>query len=175
MGNPAGVKRDFEALERRRFQAAALLAQGVHQAEVARRVGVHRQSVSRWANQVAASGRAGLKRAGRAGRKPRLSPADLQRVERGLKQGPEALGYRTSLWTAGRVAHLIQRLCGVHYHAAHVWRILRQLGWSCQRPTGRAWERNEAAIRRWKKERWPALKKTPKHKGKRSSSSTRVD
>ena len=74
MGNPAGVKRDFAALERRRFQAARLLAKGWSQAEVARRVGVHRQSVSRWVRRLAEAGRAGLKKAGRAGRKPRLSP-----------------------------------------------------------------------------------------------------
>jgi transposase len=69
MGNPAGVKRDFDALEQRRLKAFALLKQGVHQAEVARQVAVHRQSVSRWAKQVEESGRAGLKKAGRAGRK----------------------------------------------------------------------------------------------------------
>jgi hypothetical protein len=47
----------------------------------------------------------------------------------------------------------------VRYHEAHVWRILRQLGWSCQRPTGRALERDEEAIRYWKRVRWPRLKK----------------
>lgn len=175
MGNPAGVQRDFDALEERRFRAVRWLAQGVHQAEVARRVGVHRQSVSRWAREWAVAGRAGLRKAGRAGRKPRLSLADLRRIEGGLKQGPEALGYATNLWTARRVAHLIERQCGVRYHPAHVWRILRRLGWSCQRPTGRALEREEAAIRRWKKQRWPALKKTPKNRAKPSSSSTRAD
>jgi len=51
MGNPAGVRRDFVALERRRRRAARLLAQGLRPSEVARQVGVHRQSVSRWARQ----------------------------------------------------------------------------------------------------------------------------
>src|SRR6266446_6130052 len=60
MGNPAGVKRDFEGLERRRMAAAKLLQQGVSQAEVARRVGVHRQSVIRWVRELRKSGRAGL-------------------------------------------------------------------------------------------------------------------
>ncbi len=172
MGNPAGVKRDFKALESRRLRAAQLLKRGLSQAEVARRVGVHRQSVSRWRQ---AEGRAGLKAAGRAGRKPRLSPADLQRLERGLKQGPQTLGYATQLWTARRVVELLERTCGVKYHAGYVGRILRRLGWSCQRPVGRALERDEAAIRRWKKQRWPALKKKPKNRAKRSSSSTKAD
>jgi len=175
MGNPAGVRRDFDALEERRFKAAPLLKQGLSEAEVARQVGVHRQSVNRWARQLEHAGRGGLKKAGRAGRKPKLSTAQLRRVEQGLKRGPEALGFDTSLWTAWRVAVLIEETCGVKYHPGHVWRLLKQLGWSCQRPTGRALERNEDAIRHWKRVRWPALKKRPQPKGKGSSSSTRAD
>ena len=175
MGFPAGVRRNFAALERRRMNAARLLEQGVPQAEVARRVGAHRQSVSQWAAELREKGRAGLKQAGRAGRKPRLSEADRKRVVQGLKRGPEELGYETSLWTTGRVAHLIEQECGVSYHPGHVWRILRQLGWSCQRPSGRALERDEEKIQRWKQARWPELKKRPKKKAGRSSSSTRVD
>jgi transposase len=156
------------------MEGARLLKQGVSEAEVARRVGVHRQSVNRWAHQLAESGRRGLKQAGRAGRKPRLSAVDLKKIETGLKRGPEALGYETSLWTAGRVAHLIEDVCGVRYHPGHVWRILRQLGWSCQRPTGRALERDEDAVQQWKKKRWPEIKKKPRKKAERSSSSTKA-
>ena len=78
MGNPAGVKRNFEALEKRRMKAARLLKKGIHEAEVARRVGAHRQSVNRWARQLNEYGIEGLKKAGRAGRKPRLSEKDLE-------------------------------------------------------------------------------------------------
>jgi transposase len=131
--------------------------------------------VSRWAQQLEATGFPGLRKAGRAGRKPRLRAEDLQKIERGLKRGPEALGYETGLWTAWRVAHLIEEECGVGYHASQAWRILRQLGWSCQRPTGRALERDEEKIRIWKQKRWPKLKKRPKTKAGRSSSSTKAD
>jgi transposase len=104
-----------------------------------------------------------------------LRPEDLRRIERGLKHGPEALGYENSLWTSARAAHLIETECGVQYHPGHAWRILRQLGWSCQRPTGQARERDEAAIRRWKRKRWPQIKKKPKPSGARSSSSMKAD
>src|SRR6202521_4599161 len=162
MGFPAGVGRDFAALERRRMRAASLLAKGLSQSEVARRVGAHRQSVSKWAAELQVKGRAGLKQAGRAGRKPRLSAKQISQIEHGLKRGPQALGYETSLWTANRVVHLIEQESGVSYHPGHVWKILRRLGWSCQRPAGRALERDEKAIQRWKKERWPELKKGQK-------------
>src|SRR6201981_3971325 len=81
MGNPAGVRRDFQKLEERRLLGARLLRQGVHPAEVARQVGVHRQSVSRWAAQLKQGGVRALKRAGHAGRRARLRPEDLHRIE----------------------------------------------------------------------------------------------
>ncbi len=73
MGNPKGVKRDFKALEKRRFEAMRLLDQGHNQSETARRLKVARQTVSEWRRQYRQRGPAGLRRAGRAGRKPRLA------------------------------------------------------------------------------------------------------
>ena len=84
------------------------------------------------------------------------------------------MGYDTPLWTAQRVALLIEQEYGVRYHSGHVWRILRLLGWSPQRPVGRALERDEQAIAEWKRKRWPAIKKKPEKKGARSSSSTKA-
>lgn len=175
MGNAAGVRRDFEALEKRRFQAVRLWEQGLNQSEVARRLHVARQSVARWAHDFRAGGKDGLRKAGRAGRKPLLTGSDRVRLTELLLQGPESLGYRTPLWTCPRVAHLIQQEFGVRYHEGHVWKILVSLGWSPQRPVGRARERNEAAIRTWKRKTWPAIKKKPARKGARSSSSTKAD
>ncbi len=174
MGNPAGVKRDFVALEQRRMRAAQLLRKDLSEAEVARQVGVHRQSVNRWHRQLQTAGRGGLKRAKRAGRKPRLTRAELRRLGQLLKRGPDAFGFPTNLWTLPRVARVIAQEWGIHYHPGHVWRVLRQIGWSCQRPTGRALERDEGAIRQWKRQRWPALKKKPSSRDKPSSSSTKA-
>jgi transposase len=155
MGNPAGVRRDFQALGTGACGQRGCWPSEFRQSEVARRVGVHRQSVSRWAQQLEAEGLHGLKKAGRAGRRPRLSAEDLKKIECALKRGPEALGYETGLWTAWRVAQLIEEECRVRYHTSQAWRILRQLGWSCQRPVGRAVERDEAKVRRWKQQRGP--------------------
>ena len=116
-----------------------------------------------------------MKRKPRAGRPPKLTTADRERIVQGLKRGPEALGYGTGLWTAWRVADLIERECGVKYSTVHTWRLLHDLGWTPQRPAGRALERNEPAIRRWKRQRWPELKKTLKNEAKPSSSSTKAD
>jgi transposase len=175
MGNPAGVRRDFAALERRRMEAVRLLREGLSQAAVARAVGVHRQSVSRWARELGATGVRGLRKAARTGRPAKLSAAQLRDLERALERGPEVFGFASGLWTARRVRDLIEDRTGVRYHEDHVWRILRKLNWTCQRPSGRALERDEAAIRYWKRVRWPQLKKKRAASDGPSSSSTKVD
>lgn len=170
MGNPAGVRRNFDALEKRRFEAMRLLDQGLNQSEVARRVKVVRQTVARWAHQCRQQGPDGLRKSSRVGRTPRLSEAARERLEELLVQGPEALGYETPLWTCPRVAHLIEEEFDVRYHPGHVWKVLVNLGWTPQRPTGKARERNEEQIRTWRKKTWPGIKKKPVQKGARSSS-----
>lgn len=152
-----------------------MLRAGLSQSEVARKVSVHRQSVSRWARELESAGLRGLRKAGRTGRPPKLTGAQLRDLERALERGPEAFGFTSGLWTAARVRELIKQRTGVRYHEDHVWRILRKLNWSCQRPVGRALERDEQAIRNWKKYRWPQIKKKRAAKGEPSSSSTRAD
>lgn len=167
-----GARRDFTAMERRRLEAAQLLQKGVWPAEVARRLGVSRQSVHRWQQRLGQEGRRALRKAARAGRPPKLTAADRRTLARALKAGPETQGHPTGLWTLKRVAQLIESQFGVRYSQPRVWQLLRQLGWSCQRPTGQARERDEAAIRRWKRTVWPTLKKTPRRKAGPSSSLT---
>src|SRR5215210_3684653 len=128
-------RRDFAAMQEQRMRAADLFEQGVIPAEVARRVGVSHQIVSDWRAAWRRTGREGLRAAGRAGRLPKLSPTQLQQVERRLAEGAAANGYLTNLWTLPRVAEVIARLTGVTYHPGHVWHLLReQLGWTWQRP-----------------------------------------
>src|SRR5229473_5417648 len=153
-------RRDLGALEQRRMRAADLFEQGVIPAEIARRLGVTHQIVSEWRKAWWRAGRDGLRGAGRAGRKPKLSQEQLHQVEIALADGAEANGYSADLWTLPRVAELIRRVTGVSYHPGHVWYVLRdQLDWSWQRPARRAVERNDEAVERWVKKRWPQLKK----------------
>ncbi len=168
------ASRDFKGLERRRMRAVRLFGEGETQASVARRLGVSRTTAMRWAQAFEDEGRDGLRAAGRAGLKPRLSAEQLEDVEAVLIEGPVAFGYTTEFWTLPRVAEVIQASTGIRYHPGHVWRLLRKMGWSRQKPTTRARERDERAIANWVKTTWPALKKTPHGKARRSSSSTRA-
>jgi transposase len=64
---------------------------------------------------------------------------------------PRPWNTRTA-WTAGRVRELIEYRTGMRHDEDHVWRILRELGWTCQRLTGWALERDEEAIQQRKED-----------------------
>ena len=50
------------------------------------------------------------------------------------------------------------------YHPAQAWRILRQLGWSCQRPPGEPWSATRRRSRSGSGSAGRRLKKSPKRK-----------
>jgi transposase len=168
------LNRVSKSLRKRRMRAGRLLLKGEAQAEVARRLSVSRTTVSKWNERLKGDGMAGLE-ARRRGRPCGLDAEQRRALVRTLKAGALAQGFATELWTLPRVGQLIERQCGRRYSESQVWRILMSLGFTCQRPSGRALERNEGAIRQWKHKRWPALKKTLQNKGGSSSSSTNPD
>ena len=166
-------RRDFNALNKRRLKAAALFAHGAGPAEVAAQLEVSIQAASVWRRRWQQEGEDGLAGAGRAGRRPRLNAEQIRAVEAALLEGPPAHGFRNELWTLDRVAEVIRRVTGVTYHPGHVWRLLRQLGWSRQKPSRWAAERDPDKVEAWIKERWPELKRGPSRSEPGSSSKTR--
>jgi transposase len=143
------------------LRAARLLAGGMKQADVARAVGCSRSSVTRWKEVVEKHGVEELHAKPASGRPPSLSPVQKKKLVSILLRGPKASGYSTDLWTCPRVAEVVMRNFGVRYTAGHMWRVLRSLGFSCQKPERQARERDEKAIEMWRRRRWSHIKKGP--------------
>ena len=143
-------------LERRRRRAVELLEQGEAPAVVARILGVSRTSLHRW-RRMARQGQ-GLTPKPPPGAKRRLSDAQLAELEQLLLKGAPAHGFPNELWTASRVAQLIQRHFGVKYHKEHVREILRRrLNWTSHKPQRRARQRNDKECERWKADEFPRI------------------
>jgi transposase len=158
MGQTTAERR---AQEQKRQQAAAMFEAGARQAEVVAALGASRSAVSKWHTAWANGGAAALAARQASGRPPKVTSEQLVSLEQELLRGPKAHGYATELWTLARIRRLIHDLFGVWYDTAHVWWLLGRMGWSCQKPARRAKQRDEAAIERWRKERWPKIKKGP--------------
>ena len=80
------------ALEARRLQAAELFAQGRTQAEVAHELGVSRQSAHIWHTGWRQGGLEALRSRGPTGPDPKLSAADLARIEQASSEAPRRMG-----------------------------------------------------------------------------------
>ena len=85
-------------------------------------------------------------------------------LRKALLQSPTEHGFGTELWTLKRVGAVIESPQGVRFSQVHVWRILGAMGFSAQKPEKRALERNEDAVRNWKRNTWPRLKEKPGQK-----------
>ena len=125
-------------LEQRRRQAVALLEHGMKAATVAKAVGTSPASVTRWRQAYESQGPTALSAKPHPGRRPKLTAKQRERLGRLLLKGPGKHGYSTELWTLARVAEVIAVTFGVEYDPSQVWRILRAMGWSCQKPERRA-------------------------------------
>ena len=141
--------------EGRRLRAWDLHQQGWSQKQIAVALG--------------AGGAVALRNRSHPGATPKLTQEQRERLPDLLKRGAEAYGFVGDVWTQARIASIIKREFGVRYHSDHIGRLLHAIGWSVQKPTLRATERNDAAIERWRSEKWPAIKKKPNTRAVRSS------
>ncbi len=117
----------------------------------------------RWTKLTERGGAEASKRPERFGRPPKLDDAQRAELIKTLKGGALAAGFASELWTLPRIASMVKERFGIELSQPSVWRMLQQLGWSVQRPAGRARERDET-IRTWKEKRWPAIKKSMRGK-----------
>jgi transposase len=135
-----------QELERRRRRAVELMERGESPTVVARILGVGRTSLYRWRAMAHASPD-GLAARPHPGPRPRLTPDQLKELVGLLREGPKAHGWKTQLWTADRVADLIERRFSIRFHPEHARKILkRRLKWTSQKPQRKARERDELAI-----------------------------
>src|SRR5512143_2449450 len=148
-----------DGLEWRWFRALHLRREGWSRQDIAEALGVSLVSVSRWFARVRDGGPEALRARPGPGRPPKLSPAQKRLIPEFLWHGAEAYGFRGEVWTCARVARVIEEEFGVHYHKGHVSRLLRELKWTPQVPIRRAIQRDEDAIRRWRDEVWPGLRR----------------
>lgn len=125
--------------ERVRLAAADLIEEGASDREVAQRFGVTRPSVNRWRQVLAAGGRQALASKGAGGVRCKLSPLQLDELEKVLEAGPAAFGWEADQrWTLTRVAEVVKDRFGVRYSLSGLHVLLQRIGWSIQVPSRQA-------------------------------------
>jgi transposase len=150
--------------QERRRRAFELRALGWTQQAIAEALGVSGAAVSKWFS-TAADGDEPWRGRLHPGRASRLSDEQLRLLPDMLSHGAEAYGFLGDVWTCSRVAVVLRLEFGVAYHKAHVSRLLKRLRWTPQIPIERADQRDDEEVDRWRRDRWPELKKRQSAKG----------
>lgn len=131
--------------------------QGWQGKTIAAALGVTAGAVSQWLKRSRIGGREALRSHPPPGPTPKLTDVQRAALPAVLAKGAEAYGFVGDVWTTKRIAVVIKRAFGVSYHPAHVSRLMRQLGWTVQKPLQRASQRKEVQVVTWREETWPAL------------------
>lgn len=149
-----------EQKEERRLEGGRLLKVGkISQAEIARQLGVSRATVNDWAKVVEGAGINGLKSRKARGVEAKLSEEQKQRLKKILKQGALRHGFPTDRWTLERVRQVLHEKFETRYHPKYLSRLLRQLGFSPQKPMPQAIEQEKELVQAWLEKDWTRIKK----------------
>lgn len=155
-------RRDQLTLEERRINGVKMIVeQGLSEHEVARRLGVTQGIVSRWYTVYRGGGNSydALRSRKHTGRPSRLNRRQLASMPKILVNGAEHYGFSTDLWTAERLAKVIEEKYEISYSPSQVSRILNSLNFSWQKPEGVAREFDEKKVRDWVRNILPDIKK----------------
>lgn len=95
------------------------------------------KQITNWVHQFEKEGLDGLKDKTGRGRKPKLQPNQLQRLKEVLlRKTPVEYGFKTATWTGPILIEWINRQYGLQYKKAHIYNIIKSLGFSYQRGRG---------------------------------------
>lgn len=168
MGRPRGKAKK---LEDRRQEAMDLIEKdGLTAAEAARRLKIHDRTIRKWLSAYRKDGSDGLTVRVSTGRRKKIEGKDLKKLQKIILKGAVKAGFPNELWTSKRVLQVIRKEFEVEYHANHLPKLLRNLGFSPQRPQREAQEKDQEQIDKWVRYQWTRIKKKPEGKKRQSSS-----
>jgi transposase len=151
--------RTAQELENRRRLAVDRVNAGYAQTQVARILKVAPRSVRRWIHAFRRGGDEALQAKPRPGRPCKLTREQTRTVIGWFRQSPKDFGFATELWTARRVARLIDQYFGVSMNPRYLNAWLTARGITPQKPQRQVRERDQAEIERWLREDWPRIQK----------------
>ena len=143
----------------KRIHAVLLNHQKHSSGEISRMLEAPRSKVSLWLGQYEEYGWEGLLEGHRSGRPRQLDEQQRQGLSAILDSGPVAYGFVSGVWTSPMIARVIQEEYQVDYHPGHVRKLLKELGFSVQRPRKRLAKGDPVLQDRWQRYTYPRLKK----------------
>ena len=139
---------------------------GEKPSEVIRSLGLYRTSIYKWLRAYRRGGNSALASRKASGPTPKLTDAQKRQVRRWIVgKDPRQWGFDFGLWTRKIVQTMIRERFGVSLTLPSVGHLLTLLDITPQKPLRRAYERDEAAVTKWKEETYPKLRRRARHIG----------
>ncbi len=147
------------AQEELRFRALAMVRSGLTQLAVAGLLDVSRTAVGNWCRRAEAEGDGALAKRKRGNPQgPRLTGTQAATICNIIRDNcPDQVKLPFALWTREAIQRLIADKFDVHLALRTISDYLARWGFTAQKPVVRAYERNDAAIRRWLEQEYPAI------------------
>jgi len=152
-----GRKLNRHTLEHLRKQSIRLWKKGKKVADIAIDFGVSNRAVYYWINTYKKKGLRGLNKRKAPGASRKLSFEEIAHLLRLLKKTADHYGFETPLWNCKKIQQLIRDKLNIVIDVSNVWRLLKKLKLSPQKPKRQAVEKDEKEVKRWIKEEWPKI------------------
>jgi len=155
-----------KAMEEIRIRAVQCVHNGESPETVIKALGFSRACIYNWLARYRAGGWHALSTGQRSGRPKKLSGAQIKRLYNIIRdKNPRQLKFEFALWTRSMIVDLIKRQFRIKLSPTSVGRLLHQLGFSCQKPLYRAYQRDADLVKRWKEDVFPNIQKRAKKEG----------
>lgn len=153
-------KLDHKTLEEIRIRAVQRVVAGENPEAVIRVLGFHRSCIYQWLAAYREGGEKALKAKELEGRPSKLSVEQAQQLFDIIAQDtPLQHRFTFALWTIAIIRELIKNKFGIGLSEVSVWRLLKRLGLSAQRPLFRAYQQDPEKVNAYLVSEYPALKK----------------
>lgn len=153
-------KLDHKTLEEIRIRAVQRVVAGENPEAVIKVLGFHRSCIYQWLAAYREGGEKALKAKELEGRPSKLSEKQAQKLFDIIAQDtPLQHRFAFALWTIAIIRELIRKKFSIGLSEVSVWRLLKRLGLSAQRPLFRAYQQDGAKVDAFLGTEYPALKK----------------
>lgn len=143
-----------------RVRAIRARRSGMRCKDIAAAFGISPITVSRWISRYKQFGAQGLK-----GRKSSGRPAKIYcqeffpKLKKIVRKPATRFGFASPLWNSKRLRQVIASEYRIKISQPTMWRALKSIGLSYQKPERRAFEADDESRKIWLEEFWPKIKK----------------
>jgi len=143
-----------------RVRAVRARKSGMRTKDIASALGISPITVSRWIGEYKRGGARSLRSKKSSGRPRKIDCSEfIPKLAKIIRSSATKYGFSNSLWNSRRLRTVIRTELGLKVSKTTVWRALRDIGLSYQKPERQAFEADDDLREEWITKEWPKIRK----------------